>query len=407
MEDMIMARNRNHHLRKIQNIWHFEKMVNGKRIKMALSDSVTEARKLRDHYLREIHLYGCIQRDLDTNEDGPLFGELAQEWIKIKAKEIKSSTLRDYRGSMNYHILPKIGNTPMRDIGYLEIKKLIASLTCSGKRLKNVLVPMREVFKLAHRSGFIEKDPMALVESPKVGKPDIHPLSMEEVNLFLDKVSLRHKDFFIVAFFTGMRFGEMAALKWKNVDFKLGVIKVRETRVRGQEGIPKTKRSVRDIDMLPPVVEALRDQRKYTMGKSEYVFLNQYQRPVLPDSMNQHVWKPALRKAGLEERRLYETRHTFATLMLDGGELPGWVQKMMGHETLQMIHDRYYSYIKNYQRDDGSAFMENVYSPVKQKSEKVSDPKGGHEKFTPNLHQKQNGELAVKANSPKVLKNKT
>ena len=48
--------------------------------------------------------------------------------------------------------------------------------------------------------------------------------------------------------------------------------------------------------------------------------------------------------------------------MLDGGELPGWVQKMMGHETLQMIHDRYYSYIKNYQRDDGRAFMENVYN---------------------------------------------
>jgi integrase len=95
---------------------------------------------------------------------------------------------------------------------------------------------------------------------------------------------------------------------------------------------------------------------------SKYVFLNQYHRPVLPGSTNEHVWKPVLRKGGLEERRLYETRHTFATLMLDGGELPGWVQKMMGHETLQMIHDRYYSYIKNYQREDGRAFMENVYN---------------------------------------------
>ena len=50
--------------------------------------------------------------------------------------------------------------------------------------------------------------------------------------------------------------------------------------------------------------------------------------------------------------------------MLDAGELPGWVQKMMGHETLQMIHDRYYSYNENYQRDDGIAFMENVYNAV-------------------------------------------
>ncbi len=48
--------------------------------------------------------------------------------------------------------------------------------------------------------------------------------------------------------------------------------------------------------------------------------------------------------------------------MLDGGELPGWVQKMMGHESLQMIHDKYYSHIKNYQRDEGSAFMEKGLS---------------------------------------------
>jgi hypothetical protein len=57
----------------------------------------------------------------------------------------------------------------------------------------------------------------------------------------------------------------------EKVDFKLGVIKVTETRERGEEGRPKTKRSVRDITMLPPVVKAMRDQRKYTMGKSEYV----------------------------------------------------------------------------------------------------------------------------------------
>ena len=302
---------------------------------------------------------------------------MAQEWISIKVKEIKSSTLRDYRSSMNYHVLPKLGNRPIKDIGYREIKKFIAGLSCSGKRLKNVLVPVREVFKFAQLSELIDKNPMDLVQSPKVEKPDIHPLSMEEVNLFLENVSPRYKNFFIVAFFTGMRFGEMSVLKWKNVDFKLGVIKVRETRVRGEEGRPKTKKSIRDILMLPPVVEALRDQRKETMGKSEYVFLNQYDRPVLPDSMNQHVWKPALREAGLEARRLYETRHTFATLMLDGGELPGWVQRMMGHETLQMIHDRYYSYIKNYQRDDGRAFMENVYNAINVQDSEESDEKSG------------------------------
>jgi integrase len=102
---------------------------------------------------------------------------------------------------------------------------------------------------------------------------------MEEVNLFLGHVHPEYRNFFTVAFFTGMRFGEMSAFKWRNVDFAHGVIKVRETRVGDEEMPPKTSRSVRDINMLPPVVEALREQRKSTMGRSEYVFLNQHGRP--------------------------------------------------------------------------------------------------------------------------------
>ena len=72
---------------------------------------------------------------------------------------------------------------------------------------------------------------------------------------------------------------------------------------------------------------------------------------------------------------------------------------MMGHETLQMIHDRYHAYTKNYQRDKGSTFMENVYSPIN--SQKPDDK---DEKCAPNVAPIENGELVVDINSPKVLK---
>ena len=90
--------------------------------------------------------------------------------------------------------------------------------------------------------------------------------------------------------------------------------------------------------------------------------------------------------------------------MLDAGELPGWVQKMMGHETLQMIHERYYSYIKNYQRADGSAFMERIYKSFAQRDKATPEGEGGGEKFTPNLHQEEKGESGREANSLKELK---
>jgi len=357
------VRNKNHHLVQRGEAWYFVTKVNGKRIRKALSQSITEARRIRDEYLREILLHGDIQRPKDRPDRVPLFGEIAQEWVQIISKEIKTSTLEDYRYTMNRYVLPEFGNRPIAMINYLEIKKFVSNLTCSHKRKNNVLVPMRSVFKHAFLSEIIDKNPMDRIKNLKIEKPDIHPLSMEEVRKVLESVSSRYRNFFIVAFFTGMRFGEMSALKWKNVDFRLGVIKVRETRVLGEEGRPKTKKSSRDIKMLAPVIEAMRDQMKETVGKTEagYVFLNQYGKPVEPMPTNFHVWKPALKKAGLEPRPLYQTRHTFATLMLDAGEHPGWVQKMMGHETMQMIYEKYYSYIKSYERDEGSAFMQNVY----------------------------------------------
>ena len=360
------VKNKNHHLIQRGEAWYFVTKVNGKRIRKALSQSITEARRIRDEYLREILLHGDIQRPKDRPDRVPLFGEIAQEWVQIISKEIKTSTLEDYRYTMNRYVLPEFGDRPIALINYLEIKKFVSNLTCSHKRKNNVLVPMRSVFKHAFLSEIIDKNPMDRIRNLKIEKPDIHPLSMEEVRKVLESVSFRYRNFFIVAFFAGMRFGEMSALKWRNVDFRLGVIKVRETRVLGEEGRPKTKKSSRDIKMLAPVIEAMRDQMKETVGKTEagYVFLNQYGKPVEPMPTNFHVWKPALKKAGLEPRPLYQTRHTFATLMLDAGEHPGWVQKMMGHETMQMIYEKYYSYIKSYERDEGSAFMQNVYGPA-------------------------------------------
>jgi integrase len=401
MEDLTMAK-KNQNLIKRGDTWYFRKRVNGSLIKKALSTNLTEARKLRNQFLKEILLYGKILEPEPVTSEGLVFGEVAKQWVEIKEKEIRSSTLTDYRSAMNAHVLPKIGNVPIREIGYLEVQKLISGMSCSGKRLKNVLTPMREVFKFAQLAAMIEKNPMDLIKSPKIHKPEINPLSMQEVKLFLEHVNPDYKNFFTVAFFTGMRFGEMCVLKWRNVDFSHGVIKVRETRVNGEELPPKTSRSVRDVNMLAPVIEALRAQRKSTMGRSEYVFLNQHGSPLAVKWVHAYIWRTALEKAGLRRRRLYETRHTFASLMLDAGELPGWVQRMMGHETLQMIHERYYSHIRNYQRADGSAFMERVYKPV-QEPGKPGATDLPDEKCDPNVTQEEKRESALNSNSLKEL----
>jgi len=365
-----MAKKKNHHLEQRGDTWHLVAMSGGKRIKKALSKSVLEARRLRDEYLEDIRLTGDISKP-KVHTDGMLFGEVATQWAEVH--EVEASTMKDYKSALNTYILPEYGNTPIEDIRRTDIILFRKKLPCSNKRKNNVFVPMRCVFRFALEEEYLEKNPMALVKNLTETPPDIYPLSMDEVFVFLKSVSQFYKNFFIIAFFTGMRFGEMAVLKWGNIDFKLGIIKVRETRVRGVEKIPKTESSYRDIDILPPVREALEELKKNNTNNSEYVFLNKAGRPLLPNSINNHTWKPALIKAGLKPRSLYQTRHTFATLMLDSGEHPGWVHRMMGHVNMKMIYERYYKYIKNYRNSDGEAFMSNAFEPYSETAPELPD----------------------------------
>lgn len=122
---------------------------------------------------------------------------------------------------------------------------------------------------------------------------------------------------------------------------------------------PKTKKSKRYIDCLDFVVDALEDQRKLSKS-NKHIFLTKDGTRMNPDHYRDVVWKKALEKAGFEYRPPMQTRHTFATMMLSSGEDIGWVQNMMGHSSLQMIFTRYYAWIPQKTRNDGSAFMASV-----------------------------------------------
>ena len=103
----------------------------------------------------------------------------------------------------------------------------------------------------------------------------------------------------------------------------------------------KTDNSLRDIDILPVVKNALLDQ--YTLTDSrQTVFVNQYGRPYTrSDKIVSSKWRPLISKCGLEYRILYKTRHTFASVMLQRGEEIGWVSKMLGHANINMTLTKY------------------------------------------------------------------
>ncbi len=308
---------------------------------------------------------------------------------------MKSTTLHDYKCSMNLHILPYFGNRPIRSITAADVEDFTRILKCSSKRINNILIPVRSLFKLAKKKGYVAENIMFDVDNLKVEETDIYPLSIEQVRSFLEKVHQHYRPFFTVAFYTGMRFGEMAALKWKNVDLQRGLIKVRETRVNGEEGRPKTKKSKRDVEILSMVKQALLDQKKIT-GKDDYVFRDSSGNLMTTDHARRVIWTPALQKAEIGYRPMIQTRHTFATMMIDAGEELGWVQHMLGHSSLQMIYTRYYSWVKKDTRRGGDAFLKKMYKPELDTSEdleRIRKPEGKIIDFTSRLHQAQKKHL--------------
>ena len=134
---------------------------------------------------------------------------------------------------------------------------------------------------------------------------------MDEVTAFLAAVNPHYRTFFVVAFFTGLRLGEQVALKWKNVDWERKKISIVESRVMGFEGSPKTKGSMRDVDILPVVEQVLRYQKRGGRVRSPYVFLNTEGNPIEGETLRKWTWAIALERAGIEYRSMYHTRHTY------------------------------------------------------------------------------------------------
>jgi integrase len=281
------------------------------------------------------------------------------EFILISRRACAASTLRDYQSAIDHHLKPAFGEFLLRKVTATQIKVWMGGLIISPKRINNVLVPLRGVLRSAFQDGIIERDVSAQLPNLSHRTKEPNPFSPSEIKLILEHSEGQTRNLFQFAFFTGMRTSELIALEWDDVDFQRGVIKVSRASVRKIVKVPKTQSGEREVKLLEPALEALNAQKPFTFLAKGRIFHNpKTNLPWLDDAqIRKTAWKPVLKAANVPYRCPYQTRHTYASMMLSAGENHIWVAHQMGHRDWGMIRKTYGRWIPDVDPVAGSKAM--------------------------------------------------
>ncbi|TYB81849.1 MAG: tyrosine-type recombinase/integrase [Kosmotoga sp.] len=300
-----------------------------------------------------------IQKEVPEEEIPRIkFSELAEEWyLRQKKLRLKNTTLKGYKSSRKYAV-EFFGDMYVHKIKRIDVEDYIIHLMdreLNNKTINNKLIAVRRILELAYDKELIEENPARRVKNLRVEKSEIEPFTAEEVSLILNhayKHYHRFYAFYAVLFLTGMRMGEVLAMKWQNVDFNRETYHVRERMTNGDLDTVKTVGSKRHVEFDEDgiVLEALKEHKKYSFMKSDFIFLNQYGNEYTSSNhIKINVWEPMLKRLGLEYRIMYQARHTYAVLSLLAGDNINFICSQMGHASFEMLFRVYGRFIKNNQ----------------------------------------------------------
>ena len=311
------------------------------------------------------------------------FADFAQEWLRDYAKpNVKERTYETYEGSLRNHLVPEFGHRLLTEITRKDIDAFVADWLAGGARFQlrlqrarevelrrareegrdpravrlgrsastvaNALTPLREMLGHAVEWGYTTTNSAAGVRRPRAVQREaserMQALQAGEIHRLLEHAWPAYRTLFLTAVTTGMRRGELLAVRWGDVDWHSRRIWVRRTVTNnGNFQEPKTRGSVRAIAMPQTLVNALRLHlmaSEYS-GEDDLIFPNGKGRPQDGQNLVRREFKPALRRAGLAQIRFHDLRHTFASLLIAQGEHPKYISEQLGHASVQITLDRY------------------------------------------------------------------
>jgi integrase len=269
---------------------------------------------------------------------GATFADAAAEWLRYVEhdRRRKPSTVAGYRAIVTSQLLPRFAELPIESVTTQMIESWIGSVQRSPSTRTKALVLMHGILQRARKLWHLPTNPVTDVEKPpQTRSGDIQVYSPEEIRaLVRAAASDQDAALFMTAAFTGLRRGELLALRWRDVDFAGSLIRVRASYAAGALTTPKSGR-VRSVPMAPDVAGALArlGQRGAYVSEDELVFAGQLGQYLDARALVRR-YDAALARAGLRRLRFHDLRHTFGTRMIAKADIRR-VQEWMGHADIQ------------------------------------------------------------------------
>jgi integrase len=323
----------------------------------------------------------ALQRDRDQglsilSNGRQTVGAWTADWLERVKPTIRLSTWTRYK-QLLAHVQARLGKVPLARLTPEQVERLYATLMTDGlssTTVHHLHTVLHHALDDALRKRAVARNVSELVNVPQMRRHQIHAMTREQAQRFLAAAQGdRFEALYVLALSTGMRQGELLALRWRDVDLEAATLQVRFSLRRQHDGFactePKTRQSRRKIVLSPPVVDALRAHRTRQAAEradagpqwseQHLVFCSATGGLLDGTNLTRTPFRALLKGAGLPAMRFHDLRHTAATLMLLKGVPTKIVSEMLGHASVAITSDTY-SHVLPSMQEDAAAAMASV-----------------------------------------------
>ena len=287
-----------------------------------------------------------------------LIGKLLDDQLETYEKQVKNntlspSTLDGYRKAIKSKRMQEWAGKTLAEATPSALRTWIGEMKVTTKFARNLLTPLRSVFEDALNDDLITFDPFERIALPKLLKQkskaseyEADPFTAEERATLIEHARPDERALVQFWFATGLRPGELLALRWSKIDLKAATALIDLNRVSKVEKGPKTEAGIRKLDLTPEALQALEAQKPASL-LTGHVWLNpRTGQPWTTDAqLRKTLWVPLVARSGVRYRNPYQCRHTFASALLTAGANPWYVSEQLGHVDVTMVFQTYGKFI--------------------------------------------------------------